>query len=133
MLRPVLEAVVSKAMPAHSAGQPPLLERRHDRTSHVAAGAAGELGNAEHLDCAIARDEHGELVDMLLAAEVLHQGWHFSRQKVVYAICRFKPVFTGKKWQKLAKNSKTIFHFCCSFYSRCLSLHSQCTCIAINL
>ena len=32
-----------------------------------------------------------------------HQGWHFSRQKVVYAICRFKPVFTGKKWQKLAK------------------------------
>ena len=34
------------------------------------------------------------------------QGWHFCRQKLVYAICRFKPVLTGKKWQKLAKTKK---------------------------
>ena len=34
------------------------------------------------------------------------QGWHFCRQKLVYAICRFKPVLTGKKWQKLAKTQK---------------------------
>ena len=39
------------------------------------------------------------------------QSWHFSRQKVVYAICRFKPVFTGKKWQKLAKTQKSFSTF----------------------
>jgi len=40
-----------------------------------------------------------------------NQGWTFCRQKVVFATCRFKPVLTGIKWQKVAKTQIMYFAY----------------------
>ena len=40
------------------------------------------------------------------------QRWHFCRQKLLFAIYRFKPVLTGKNWQ----NSKSIIELPLAMY-----------------
>ena len=107
------------------------LYRERPRLPSYIAGQTSPSTDTKTSHSGPTRDHSVPVRYYLILIPSRQQGWHFSRQEVFYAICRFKPVFTGKKWQKLAKNSKIISHFCCSFYSRCLSLHSQC--IAINL
>ena len=37
------------------------------------------------------------------------QGWLFCQQKLVFAVCRFKPVLTGINWQKLKTHNRAAF------------------------